>query len=533
MSKGEAPTPPNPIATAGAQTSTNVSTAVANAFLNNTNQTTPLGSLSYDPTSTYSFTDPTTGSTYNIPRFTATQSLTPQEQAIQAQNEAAKYNLASLSAEQSGRLSGLLGSPLDLSGAPQAGDPNLIGGATPFAGFGGVGRPQYYMDMSNVGVPVMGISGSGDQMYGFGDSGPITRTYGPADDFSSDRARVEESLYGRLNPQLKLEQSHIEQQLADQGIRYGSAAYTNAMDSYNRQANDARLAVTQTAGQEQQRMMDMAAKRAGFENAAQMQDYQEGLGRAQLFNQAQAERYRQDTGRAQFYNQAQQQAYEQSLGQSNLYNQAQQGEFAQTQARAQFYNAALAQWQQSRQAQLAAQNSARAQYLQERYAQRGQPLNEITALMSGSQVQQPNFINTPQNQIPTTDVAGLYNTNFNQQFQNYQTQQNATNQLLGGIFGAVGNIGKGAFLSDVRAKENIHRIGSVFVAEPQPVQEPEQTNKELPIYSYSYKQDPASTQHIGPMAQDVEKIDPKAVQTRGDLKHVNASRLMGSILRAA
>ncbi len=56
--------------------------------------------------------------------------------------------------------------------------------------------------------------------------------------------------------------------------------------------------------------------------------------------------------------------------------------------------------------------------------------------------------------------------------------------------------------------------------------------KKLPIYQYSYKDDPSSTRHIGPMAQDVERIDKKAVKTIGGVKHIDMTR-MGSILRAA
>ena len=82
MSKPDAPTPPNPYQTAAAQTGTNVSTGVANAFLNNINQITPEGSLNYDVTGNYSWTDPSTGQTYNIPRFTSTQTLSPSGQAL-------------------------------------------------------------------------------------------------------------------------------------------------------------------------------------------------------------------------------------------------------------------------------------------------------------------------------------------------------------------------------------------------------------------------------------------------------------------
>jgi hypothetical protein len=35
------------------------------------------------------------------------------------------------------------------------------------------------------------------------------------------------------------------------------------------------------------------------------------------------------------------------------------------------------------------------------------------------------------------------------------------------------------------------------------------------------------------MAQDVEKVDPSAVRSFGGVKHIDAPRVMGSILRAA
>ena len=75
MGKGSAPAAPaapNPVDTARASTSTNVATAITNAFLNNTNQITPDGSLRYDQTDTYNWTDPYTGTNIAIPQFTAT-----------------------------------------------------------------------------------------------------------------------------------------------------------------------------------------------------------------------------------------------------------------------------------------------------------------------------------------------------------------------------------------------------------------------------------------------------------------------------
>ena len=485
MGKPDAPTPPNPYQTAAAQTGTNVGTGVANAFLNNVNQVTPEGSTAYDVTGNYSWHDPSTNQTYQIPRFTATQTLSPAQQAQKVQNDATKLNLATMGNQQSQRVSSLLSTPFNPNvGAPAAGNAQNI---------------------LNVGQARTSFDPGGQIQTGFGDAGDITRSYGPQDDFSSDRSRVEEALYGRLNPQLERDRAGIEQRLADQGIRYGSQAYASAMDDYNRQSTDARLAVTAQGGQEQQRMMDMAAQRAGFQNAAQQQQFEQAQGRGAFANQAQMQQYQQNQGAAEFENQG------------------------------------LAQQLAQQQSGFNAEQAARNQYMQEAYQQRNQPLNEISALMSGSQVQQPNWLNTPQSQIATTDIGGLINQNFAQQQANYQSANQNWQQMMGGIMG----LGAGAMkLSDEREKKNIVRMGTVFSAGVADVDRDEPgrapirgvadvDRDELPIYQYSYKDDPMSLRHIGPMAQDVEKIDPKAVRNIGGRKAIDTRRVMGNILRAA
>ncbi len=471
MGKPSAPSAPNPIATAQAQTGTNVSTSIANAFLNNTNQFTPEGSLRYDVTDNYTWTDPTTGSSYSIPRFTATQSLSPQGQAIQDQSMAAKLNMAGMANAQSSRLSEHLANDIDLSGAPAAGDPskiaNVPGAATEFADVG-------------------------QQQRTFGDAGDITRDYGPQDNFSADRGRVEEALYGRLNPQLERDRANIEQRLADQGIRYGSPAYKQAMDDYNRQSTDARLAVTAAGGAEQQRMMDMAAQRAGFQNAAQQQEFLQQQGRGQFANAAQAADYTQAAGRGEFQ------------------------------------NAGLAQQLAQEQTAFNAQNMSRNQYMSEEYAKRNQPINEVSSLLSGSQINNPNFVNTPNNQIPTTDVAGLINNRFSQDMDVYKQESAQQQALMGGVFGMLGGAMKMGMMSDERLKENIKPMGEVYAMNP------EGRRKKLPIKVWNYKDDPNKTRRIGPMAQDVEKIDERAVGERDDgMKYIDPDLVMGSILRAA
>jgi len=504
VSFSDPPTPPDPIRTASAATATNVSTSVANAFLNNINQNTPEGQLRYDvpegAAGTYSWSDPTTGQTYNIPRFTATQILSPQQQAIRDQTVGAQTNLATMANQQSGNLRDLMNRPFNPStGAPGTGQASWLN------------DPQFwaYNSLGQFGdnVPLQQSLGDyGSQQTGFGDAGNIQRDYG-ANDFSGDRTRVEESLYQRMDPQLQRDRANLEARLKDQGIQYDSPAYAAAMDNFNRQLTDTRLAITAQGGQEQKLQADMAAQRAGFANAAQQQAY----------TQAQ--------GRGQFYNTAQNTQFQEGLQAGTFANQAQKDAFQQAASRGEFANAAAAQNMARNQAIFNAANQQRNQYMGEQYQQRNQPINEITALLSGSQVSGPSFVNTPQQNIPTTDVAGLINNRFSQDLSVYQQQSANFNSLMGGIFGMMGGLARGQ-LSDRRAKENIDKVGTVFAAGPD-------GEKPLPVYEYSYKADPASTKHIGPMAQDVERIDPKSVMTtRSGTKYIDRTRL-GSILKVA
>lgn len=100
MCAPKAPAPPDPYETAGAQTGTNIGTAIANNSMGNVNQITPDGSLTYEQTGTQTYTGPD-GQTYEIPLTTATTSLSDANQAIYDQNQGAQLNLASLANERS------------------------------------------------------------------------------------------------------------------------------------------------------------------------------------------------------------------------------------------------------------------------------------------------------------------------------------------------------------------------------------------------------------------------------------------------
>ncbi len=91
-----------------------------------------------------------------------------------------------------------------------------------------------------------------------------------------------------------------------------------------------------------------------------------------------------------------------------------------------------------------AQLAGRGQAAQEALTQRNQPLNEISALMSGSQVQQPSFANTPNTGVAPTDVAGITQNAYQNSLVPWQSQNQYNQALMGGLFG-LGGAGLGGF----------------------------------------------------------------------------------------
>lgn len=417
MSKPKSPTPPDPQKTAAAQTGTNVGTAVANAYLNNISQKTPYGSLNYNQTGTTKWTDPTSGEVYDIPKFEAVQSLSPHEQKLLGVNNQTETNLAKIGRDQSAKVGNLLGSNLNFNGLPRGGNAADIARSTGGLNYGwGIGR----------GVSIDTSAPRQQQVQGtFGGAGAITRSYGDDKGYAQQRQRVENALMQRMNPQLARDQEALRTSLVNQGVTIGSEAYDRAMEDAGKQRNDARMGAILGAGEEQSRLAALDANRAGFQNTAQQQAYDQALGRGTFANAAAGQRFAQDATGQQVQNAAMGQLFGQNLQAAGFQNQAQQQQFGQSQAL------------------FDAQNAQRSQALNERMTQRNAPLNEISALMSGSQVQQPQFTNTPSYQIPTTDYAGLMQGNYANQMAGYQQQMQSRNAMMGGLFGMAGNLGAG------------------------------------------------------------------------------------------
>lgn len=334
MGKPKAPEPPDPKETSAASTSTNVGTAIANAFMGNVNQITPDGSLTYEQTGTYKWRDPYTGKTYDIPTFTATQTLSEAQQAIKDQTDAAELNLAGLANDQSGFLRDYLAKPFEYSN----------------------------QDVEN-------------WVYDLGSQ--------------------------RLDPRFAREEEALRTRLLNSGIREGSDAWNAAMTQLSQAKNDA-------------------------------------------------------------------------------------------------YNQLMLQ--------------GRGQAYQEALTARNQPINEITALLSGSQVSQPNFINASMPTIPTTDVAGLINQNYNQRLGAWQQQQAS----LGGFLSGLGSFGGALIgLSDDNAKKDKERLGDI--------------DGEMGLWAFRYKGEPKSQpKHLGLMASEVEKEKPSAVLRGKDGKrYVDYGKALG------
>jgi hypothetical protein len=136
-------------------------------------------------------------------------------------------------------------------------------------------------------------------------------------------------------------------------------------------------------------------------------------------------------------------------------------------------------------------NNAALQDLQAKLQLRNQPLNEITGLMSGSQLQMPQFQGyNPTNIAPAPVFAGAQAQGA-VDMQKYGIQQSGANAQTSGLYSLAG--AAIPFMSDRRLKSNIERIG---------------THK-LGIGVYEY--DIFGERQQGVMADEVEKVMPEAV----------------------
>jgi hypothetical protein len=84
------------------------------------------------------------------------------------------------------------------------------------------------------------------------------------------------------------------------------------------------------------------------------------------------------------------------------------------------------------------QANERDRAIQEYAAQRNAPLNEVSALMSGTQIQNPQFSPTPQTGIQAADITGPTALGYQGQLSSAANAQSGSNAAMGGLFGLAG-----------------------------------------------------------------------------------------------
>ena len=377
------------------------------------------------------------------------QTLNPEQQAILDQQNKAKLELAKLTNTGAKNIAGVLDKPFSFGGPAvqtSLADAGKLATATDASKFMAGGGPNAQNFNAQTGLDLSNVAAM-----------PINAG-----------TTAQEAIMSRLNPTLAKNRVSTETQLINQGLRPGSEAYNNAIQLLGQQENDQRTqAVLQGLG------LDLSANQQGFGQAVTS---------GQFGNQAQAQNYGQNVTSQQLTNAAQGQNYSQGLNSANFTNAAQNQLYNQNLANAQFANTA--------------QQQALAQALQ----QRNLPINEITALMSGSQIQNPQFTPYSPTTVGAAPIAQTTQNAYQGALNNYNQQVASNNAGLGGLFSlggagisAYGAMNAAPMFSDRRLKSNINRIG---------------THK-LGIGIYEY--DIMGRHEIGVMAQEVEKVMPEAI----------------------
>ena len=308
-------------------------------------------------------------------------------------------------------------------------------------------------------LSVYGMAGAGPSagQYGFAQGGLNTSNVAAMPVNAGMTAQ--QAIMSRLDPSIARNRVSTETQLINQGLRPGGEAYNNAINLLGQQENDQRTqAVLQGIG------LDTAANAQGFGQALQAGQYGNqavaqnfGLGQAANASQNAAVGQNQQAALAQYQAQlgGQQQGFGQQVTQRQLGNQAisqnQQTALAQQQAAMGAQNQQFNQGLAGAQFANTAQQNALAQALQGRQM----TLNEITALMSGSQIQNPTFQPYQGQSVAPAPVAqaAAQQAQFGQNIYNQQMGQANANTAglyslggaaLGGFFGGPAGAAAGA-----------------------------------------------------------------------------------------
>jgi hypothetical protein len=432
------PPAPDYAAAATAQGTANRDAALQGSYLSNPNIVSPYG----NQTVTWA-SDPDDPLKHQA---TVTQTLTPAAQAALDAQQQVQLSESGLAKQGIDKAAGLLGGGFTYNG------------------------PSLHTSMGDTGGIDSGPAGDAFGSAKGIDGAAYGRALRSAD--TSDVAAMpvnagmtgQAAIMSRLAPQMEQTRAATAQRLANQGIPVGSEAWTNEMRQQGQDFNDAYI--------------QAAAKGVDLDMSANRQGFDESMQKAGLYNTGLAQDFGQGLQGQQLTNSAVGQNFGQAVTSTNLHNQAEAQRFNEDQSR---FNT---------------ENAARQSDWQQQLAQYNQPLNQVTALMSGSQIQNPQFqAYQGQNVTPApifqgSQAQGQYDMDaYGQQMAAY----NAKMQALGSGLGAAATFIPGFGKSDYRLKDNITRVG------------------EHPLGIGIYEYDIEGRRERGVMAHELYLVKPEAV----------------------
>jgi len=415
-----APTPPDAAQIAAAQGGINRETAVAQTQLNQLDEFTPYGSSVYAPTGA-----PTP---QGIQRYKRTARLDPAQQRILNQQNQVTEELGRVAGAQVSRVGETLSTPFTYEGMPAGGDTANYGQTV--SNLTAMTQNPYDLQAGKSPAPTaQGIGAAADA----GTQAAITaaESYSTPFDYSSApaapeadaaaRQQVIDSLYGqsqsRLDPRFQSEQVAMENQLANSGIPRGSEAFSSAMRDFNLGKNDAyqsaQNAAIQAGGAEQSRLFGIGTE--ARRNSINEQNYLRGLPAAeqqQLMNMY-----------------GQEQALRQ--GQFDAMGSVRDREISEQLRQRQIPMQEMQNLGQMQSQLFGLNDQQRQRIIQEQAYLRNLPLNETSALMSGTQINNPQFGAAAQSAIAAPDYAGLTSNNYANQVNAYNAQLGRNSSKFG------------------------------------------------------------------------------------------------------
>ena len=421
----DAPTPPDPFKIAMAQGAMNKDTAIAQSQLNQLDEYTPYGSSVYAPTGALT--------PQGIQRMQRISTLDPAQQATLDQTNRNYLELNRLAGDQLGRVGETLSTPFTYDGMPAGGD--TANYAQTEANLRAMTQRPYDLQAGKSFAPTaqnIGIAADAGAQAAM----RATDSYSQPFDYSSApaapgadaaaRQQVIDSMYGqaqsRLDPRFEQEQIAMENKLANSGIPRGSQAFASAMSNFNLSKNDAYQgaynSAVQAGGEEQSRLFGIGTE--ARRNDINERNYLRGLPASE---QQQLMR---------MYGQAQQLYQNQFNAMGSVRDREIDEELRQRQTPMQEQQN-LATMQSNL---FGLNDQQRRRAIEEQAYLRNLPLNETTALMAGTQIQNPLFGAASPTAIAGTDYAGLVGNN-------YANQVNAYNAKLGldsAKYGAQGDL---------------------------------------------------------------------------------------------